>query len=234
MSQCQDIPPLLRDLAEAASTQARVANRYWLALLVTCVFVAFPDPEGGVVQLPFGLATVGEHEFALVGLLLATVITIAFCAAHAQVLRVTAFAHRIMDSPILGQMPGGHDARDFFDLLRLPAVTRVAPLPQLARGRHQFFVDKARVSQRRKWSTALYYLALKLLSIVVYFGLPVVGVVVAVARYLEPAEGVSRVAFLSWLAWPVVVAAALALVHLLVHECLHIIKAARAMTSSQS
>ena len=232
MSHINDIPSALKDLAAAASTQARVANRYWLVLLVIGVFAAVPKKvSNGYIELPFKLGSIEEHDYVLLGLLMLTVIIIAFCSAHAQTLRVQEFIHRMLCKNSFGSMPGGHDGRDYFDALRHPAITRVAPRPQLARGKHQFFVDKDDVSQHRKSITLIYYLFLKLLSILIYFGLPVTALFIAVSRYATTThcfEGYT------WLVLPFVAGAVITLIQLIFYEIAHVLKASKAITSSNA
>ena len=228
MDVTQKLPEVLKDLANAATTQVHVSNRYWLVLLVASTFVAFPgDVKSGMIQLPFNLGKVYQQDFSVVGLLMVSVLVIAFCSAHAQVLRVQSFVHRMLENNALGEMPGGHDGRDFFDALRVPSITRVAPLPQLVRGRNQFFIDKVKVPNGTLIATGMYYAFLKILSIFVYFGFPVLALTVAVSRYRNPAEGGPH---LEWLVWPFVVGAAITLIQLLIYEVHHIWKALKAIS----
>jgi hypothetical protein len=220
----------VKGLAEAVSTQVRVTNRYWLALVALSLFVTSPPAAtGGKVQLPLGLGMVDEASFGFVTVMMVSALVVAFCSAHAQVLRVQVFINGILDSRRPGPSEAGcPNERDYYDALREPAVTRVAPLAQIARGKHQFFSEKRKVSRGVKHATGVYYLYLKVLTILIYFGLPAVALRLAIHRYssaADPIFGSTR------FAWPFVAGAVVALLQMTWLELAGIRRTWRAITS---
>jgi hypothetical protein len=165
---------VVKELAGAASAQSQVANRYWIALITVALVAVLPRPEQGAgMWLPFGLGPIEPGLFypAMFGLVV--VLMIAFASAHAQQVRVQRLSHLAMDrlgnESVLGVRV---HPRDFFDALRLPSVIRLAPLAQLFKGRDVFFGSPVAISAGRRWASALYYLLLKAVSWLVYFGFP--------------------------------------------------------------
>jgi hypothetical protein len=57
-------------------------------------------------------------------------------------------------------------------MLREPSVNRVAALSQLLRGRYQFYGDNLRCPTWLRIISTSYYVVLKSVSLIVYFGLP--------------------------------------------------------------
>jgi hypothetical protein len=81
-------------------------------------------------------------------------------------------------------------------------------LAQIARGKHQFFAEKRNVSRGVKHATGVYYLYLKVLTVLIYFGVPAVALRLAIHRYsnaADPILGSTR------FAWPFVAGAVVAL-----------------------
>jgi len=75
----------------------------------------------------------------------------------------------------------------------------------------------------------VYYLFLKIMSILVYFGMPSLGLLAGVSRYMESdANG-----YTGWLAWPCVIAAAVSILQLVLFEVIHTAKAWNAIISSE-
>lgn len=74
-------------LAQGSSMHAKVANRYWLALIVASVAVATLDggASGGRITMPFELGTVDSQWFYAVCLIILSGIAIAYASAHIQV-----------------------------------------------------------------------------------------------------------------------------------------------------
>ncbi len=167
---------LVKDLAGAVSTQAHVANRAWLALITVALFAVLPHvpDRHGNISLPFNLGDVDQVWFHAIAFSLLIVLTIFFAAAHAQQVRAQKLAQSVVDS-----IAADHKSadvvhpRELFDMLRTPSLNRVAPLAQLLRGKYQFY-STARSCPR--WLTLLsviYYGLLKVVSLIVFFGLPI-------------------------------------------------------------
>jgi hypothetical protein len=126
------------------------------------------------------LGHVDPHFFYPVVFYLLVVLAVAFAAAHAQVIRAGVQVQRMIDLLHQGSpAEAGLDARERFDIGRIPSLNRVAPLAQLA-------IDQLSAIRGRRWWVRilgiLYYILLKLLSILVYYGLPVAAVTKAYAN----------------------------------------------------
>ena len=168
---------VIEKLAKAVSTQAEVANRIWLGLVTVAIFGLLPrapiEKSPGFLDLPFGLGSVEAVSFHLITFLMIVVLAIAFSAAHAQQIRAQTLAQEFINTlPNHATGTLGMHPRELFDLLRLPSLNRVAPLAQLLRGRFQFYRSRTSCPRWLKIVTTLYYIPLKLTSMVVFFGLP--------------------------------------------------------------
>ncbi len=95
-------PPLLKELAEAVSIQSKVANRFWLALMILTLMVMLPqhvdDANSSQAVLPFGIGTIDPTWFYFVAFIMLAVLLIAFCGAHAQQIRVAKLAQDAIDT----------------------------------------------------------------------------------------------------------------------------------------
>jgi len=170
----------VKELAAGVSMQAQVANRVWLALMTAAFVGVLPlaTKAGGRVTLPFGLGDVDQTLFYPLTFSILVVLTIAFAAAHAQPIRAANRAHKAIDNEI----PEGQraEARANFDMLRLPSLNRVAPLAQLLA--EQFTPSGVRrpwllrlLTWLVKLVTVAYYVLLKLVSLLVSYGLPAIA-----------------------------------------------------------
>lgn len=150
-------------------------NRTWLALMTVALVGILPrlPRNDGNVSLPFNLGEVAPVWFHSVVFSILVVLTITFATAHIQQVRAQKLAHSVLDSmvsPALSQ--GDIHPRELFDMCRLPTFTRVAPLPQSLRGKYQFFAGSRACPPWLRLLSVVYYAMLKLVSFVVYFGLP--------------------------------------------------------------
>lgn len=190
----------VRGIADGVSTQSRFANRIWLALMiltfVVLVHAAHPS-EQDKTSLPFQLGTLDTTVFHAVSCPMLAVLLIAFLAAHAQQVRAADLAQRVIDEVEKEKETWPHP-RDIYDVMRHPTLIRVAPLPQLARGKYQFYPESYDCPLLRRILTTSYYVVLKLLGIIVYFFLPIIALCFAFYRFaIEPTTS------LSWLKWVV-------------------------------
>ncbi len=162
----------VKELTQAVSIQAQVANRVWLGLMAVALVVVARTASGGKTTLPF----VGDVDVALFHTLLfwmLIVLTIAFSSAYSAQFR----AHKLAQSFITSNLKshkgrGGVHPRDLFDMLRFPTFNRVAPLAQRILGKAQFYTGAEKTPKWRTVAATIYYLLLKLVSLAVYFGLP--------------------------------------------------------------
>ena len=80
MSDERERRELVKELANAVSTQANVANRAWLAMMTVALFAVLPrvPAKGGNVSLPFNLGEVDPVRFHAVALSIFVVLVITF------------------------------------------------------------------------------------------------------------------------------------------------------------
>lgn len=175
VSKPSDRLTLVRELANAVSTQAQVVNRTWIALMTVALFGILPRsaPHDGDVSLPFNLGQVDPIWFHSVIFCILVVLVIAFASAHAQQVRAQMLAHTVVDSMLTTEaMQDEVHLREWFDMCRLASLTRVAPLAQLLRGKFQFFASTGNCPTWLRLLSVVYYVLLKLVSLLVYFGFP--------------------------------------------------------------
>lgn len=211
----------LKDFAEAASTQAKNANRIWLALLVASSLVAFPEVKDVTtkvdgkevttkrVKLPFNLASVPKEQFGTVGLGVVSALTLAFCSAHLHTVRTQNLGFAFLDEldddvRLIGQR--------YFDAIRVAEFTRVAPFKD-------WLGDylPASFSALRKFVFGV----LKILVTAPYFGLPALAIYEA-AQHLGGSWSL-----VEWIAVVVAAAAGLGLIQCVVADAVHTFVAAK-------
>jgi hypothetical protein len=177
----------IKDLASAVSTQAQVSNRTWLGLLTVAAFALLPQapnvPQPHELTLPFGFPPVDAVTYNVTLFLLLVVLAIAFSAAQAQTVRAQMLAQSFLNSLADRSIKvAGMDPRELFDMLRLPSINRVASLAQSLRGRYQFYRDERNCPGYLRFASTVYYILLRLTSLVVYYGLPAAALWQAHAR----------------------------------------------------
>jgi hypothetical protein len=166
----------IRDLASAASTHARVADRAWIAVITVAVASIFQTP-GKDVFLLFNFRVTDTTSFYTLSFGLLAVLLVAFSAAHAQQVRVIQLALTQVTS-----VPCGDElisSRELFDMFHEPSVVRVAPLAQILRGKFQFSTTVRDCPPCLRRATAAYYAVLKASASVIYFGLPAYALFIA-------------------------------------------------------
>lgn len=161
----------VKDLAEAVSTQARIANRSWLVLMTVALVVLVPR-EGSHFELPLDIGEVAAEWFFPVAFLVLSVMLIGFCVAHAQQVRAQTLAQTSVDALAKSATVETLHPRDLFDMLRVPSISRVAPLAQILQGQYQFYPNARECPPWLRRLSAVYYFALKVVASLVYFGLP--------------------------------------------------------------
>src|ERR1700680_2883174 len=91
---------IVKELADAVSTQAQVTNRSWLGLITVSLFAVLPrvPTRDGNVPLPFSLGEVSPVWFHGIVFVILIVMAIAFASAHAQQVRAQKLAQSVVDS----------------------------------------------------------------------------------------------------------------------------------------
>lgn len=173
--QAQEAVAFVKNLAEAVSTQARVANRAWIAMMGVALVALLPrvPRNGGDVNLPLGLGVVESDSYAVIAFLMLSILVIAFATAHAQQMRAQTLAQRAIDG-LDATLPAGWGVhpRELFDMCRMPSVNRVAPLAQLVRGAYQFHERHDECPKWRRMLSVAYYVSLKGVASMVFFLVP--------------------------------------------------------------
>jgi hypothetical protein len=234
-----EIPSVLKDLADASTKSAEVQNRYWLALAVASLFVVIPpsDDAQGVAttkMLPFGLGSVDSPWFAVLSVLLLSVLVIAFCAAQAHLIRTQELVARILTQRReKGAKLAGNDERDILDALRMPSLSRVSSLAQAIRGRHQFFADKSQISATMLRVTTALHVFWKLLVLVVWLLFPAVALGFAVVLYRRTSVPELLPSVWPALVWPLVSGAAIAWCVTAFTETRYLLRSAIRMSSKE-
>jgi len=175
MSEDREHRVLVRELADGVSTQAHVANSAWIALMTVALLAVLPraPADHGDVSLPFSLGQVDQNWFQTVVFCILLVLSIAFASAHAQQVRALKLAHSTIDSLGKGLPTNGQIyLREGFDMWSKPSLIRVAPLAQSLKGKYQFFPESQNCPTWLRLASVVYYVLLKLASLIVYFGLP--------------------------------------------------------------
>lgn len=175
---------LLKDLATAVSTQAQVANRLWLTLMTVAMFALYhktsPTSASGEVPLFPGWLTVQSADLYPVLSLILIVLSVAFASAHAQQVRAQKLARKQMKS--LRSPENGANPAELFDMLCQPSVIRIAPLAQSLRWNYQFHDTAGGCPEWLWYTSGVYYAALKISAIAIYFLLPLWALFSVTAR----------------------------------------------------
>ena len=176
----KDRRDLVKDLADAVSTQAEVANRTWLALITVAIFALIPHVSLKDISLPFSLGDVSPSWFQGVVFSLLVVLAIAFASAHSQQVRAQQLAQAVISSlgSTLGPMCDIHP-RDYFDMLRKPSLSRIASLAQSLRGKYQFFTTATGLPVWWLRLTVAFYALWKIIVMAIYFVFPIVALLQA-------------------------------------------------------
>lgn len=222
-------PDELKILTEAVSAQTKVSNRAWFALVAFALIIVLPSVEPDKVTLPLGLPEVPADEFYTFALPFLTVLMVYFCQAYAQEVRGSRLAQRLIDMSSAG---GALHPRDVFDLLRVPSVNRVAPLPQAFSG--QFYSLRDTASKMHRWLAAIYYVLLKLFATLVYIGIPVVALVSAVSKFHEITRETNFLKGVEIVSYVFLGLALIAFLEVVVLEIVNLGKAAKAVFRGNS
>ncbi|MBN2707419.1 MAG: hypothetical protein JXR46_00130 [Calditrichaceae bacterium] len=183
-----NVADAVKHLADAASIQIKAANKMWLIIVAISLIALFPptdtNPPAVNVELPFGLATVSNHQFYPILFGLMSVLMVALTSSFAQALRAHFLTIPAVKNIKSNTIAGIHP-QDLFDMFRDVSVNRVAPIAQILRGKYQFSDESENCPQWRRVVTAIYYLILKLIAWGVYWILPAYAYFVAYQKAIE-------------------------------------------------
>jgi hypothetical protein len=128
-----EVPGVVKDLADAVSKQSKYSNQLWLALVAASLPITFSKPDtSGDVMLPFSFGAIDEAIFAPVGFAILFILTMAFLVAYGQAHITSRFAQDFVRST---QSTQDVSARDFYDVLNVATFARVSSLAILMRKR---------------------------------------------------------------------------------------------------
>lgn len=164
---------LVKDLAEAVSTQSEAANRTWLALITVALFALVPHTSEASIPLPFSLGDVPQAWFYGFAFTLLWALAVAFAVVHSQQVRAQKLAQTIIDSlgSSLGPSCNIHP-RDYFDICRKASLIHVASLAQSLRGKYQFYTAKTEAPTWLLIATIFAYAGWKVIAFSIYFVVP--------------------------------------------------------------
>ena len=91
---------LLKKLSEGYSIQSETANKFWLALIVSCIITITgrPDIKSSLIDLPFTLGKVNSADFYTIMIILVCTIIIAYASAMIQAIRARKLIQKILDN----------------------------------------------------------------------------------------------------------------------------------------
>jgi len=167
-------PDSLQKLIEGCSTYFKVSISFWIALAFFSIIIIIPtENDKHLIKLPFNIGEIDKASFYQFTNLVIGILLIAFGSAFCQAIRSRKLI-QIAISKISDKYSFGNDIhiQDIVDSMIYPSLSRVAPLAQSLLGKNQFFskTDKASLGLRR-FST-IYYIILKILSIIVIYLFP--------------------------------------------------------------
>lgn len=186
-----EIPSIIKELADAISKAAGVQNRYWIALILTSIFAVVSQlPSKNNARVLFPGLMVDSSWFIFFAIPILSVLLIAFCAAQAHLVRTHSLADRILctrrkQKNNSGTMVSGEDERDLLHSLLVPSLSHVSALAQVIRGPNQFFVDKKSCFEPLKWCSFIIYFFLKIIVIVVWLIFPAYVFYLSVVQYMN-------------------------------------------------
>lgn len=172
-----------KDLADAVSAQAQIANRFWFSMTTVALFAVLPRDISNkhTINLPFGLGEVAVSAFYTIIYPLMIILVIAFSSTHAQQLSAQNLAQNTLNRMGHDKEKDGIDFRIWFDMWRKPSLNRVAPLP-LALG-------DAFPTRGMSHVIRLYYSILKVVALGIYFVFPLWALWYVYVYRLDPNVG---------------------------------------------
>lgn len=208
-----DIPQLIKDMADALTSATEIQNRYWIAVAVTSLFVVVPQSSAdSLLELPFGLPVVDGRWFGLLGVLVLSALLTAFASSEARLVRIQNLFFTVLENRRRhGHSIAGHDERDFLDAMRKPGLGTVAPLAHVVRGRFQFFRDADACPRKSLAASKSLYVFFKLPAMVVWIALPAAGLFFAMRRFLINGLPEGLPPAVAWLTWLLAAVAALSM-----------------------
>ena len=206
MEYVNKIIPIVKDLSEASSTASKIANQFWIGLIIISVFVLFPTyNNNGEVIAPFGVGVFNPEQYTYWGGIALFSLIMVFCSAYLHSIRVQLLSYKKLDSLRKDDKDiSYYENRELLDSLRLPNLSRVAPIAQIIRGKYQFYDKKSECPTWLLCISGSYYLLLKIFSWGVYFGVPIISYIIACSRTLSLPDYSNKSGFFLHLWSPVI------------------------------
>lgn len=168
---------LIKELAEGHSKQSKIANQFWLVLMISSV-IAFAGNAGANnrYNLPFTLGEVSASDFYFISLILISITTIAFTSAMIQAIRARMLIQKVIDSLTEKERYVEEiHIQDYLDSILTPTYNRVAPISQYLLGKNQFF-GNGKQNKFLKSIGAIFYIILKLLTFGFIYIIPLLAI----------------------------------------------------------
>lgn len=169
---------LLKKLSEGYSIQSETANKFWLALIVSCIITITgrPDIKSSLIDLPFTLGKVNSADFYTIMIILVCTIIIAYASAMIQAIRARKLIQKILDNvDEKDKFTNNVHIQDLVDCTLKPTFNRVAPIAQYLFGDNQFFGDE-KPSKIIKLISTFFYSILKITTLIFIYFIPIVAV----------------------------------------------------------
>lgn len=158
-----EVKPIVRDLAQGFSTQAKIANKRWLAVVVVAILVLAGAEEDGL-----DIAAIGKIEsqfIEVIALAILSALSVAFGSALIQSRIAYDRAMKFMDD--MGE-DAWHQKR-LFDIMVVPTLVGIGPVLN-------YFYDNVSSKPKRQALRHIYMLT-RVLAGMIFFGAPIMAVI---------------------------------------------------------
>jgi hypothetical protein len=124
------------------------------------------------LKLPFSLGEVAKVDFYPICFIFLSLLVICFGCAFAQTFRTAKLLYKAIGDEEDQIIFKNIYLQDVSDAMIYPSLTRVAPLANLVRRKYQFLPEKKNTPRWLHWLTLIYYLILKITTMLVMYLLP--------------------------------------------------------------
>jgi hypothetical protein len=216
----QEIPSLIKDLMDGHSTQNQLASKLWTTLAVASIITVLPyEITNTKIAIPLIDKEVSPDYFYSFCAMLISILFITFCNQHVQVIRSRKFLQRAIDAMTNKYLiPEKIHIQDVIDCTITSHLNRVAPLAQLFQGKYTFFPESNNRPRYIRIFSFSYYVIIKVLTLSVFYGLPVLALVKSLLTISLFTAGFANLSFFKVLLFPTSFIAVVCLLSLLVTE----------------
>jgi hypothetical protein len=189
------IPEYLQKLIDGCSTYVKISIQFWIPLAFFSVVTLAPSiDKEGKFNMPLGFGAFDKQNFYLFSFLISGTFIIGFGSAFAQAMRARKLVQRVVETLKYKMVFNGNVyLEDVVDTLLYPALNRVAPLVQVLHGKKQFFPEAKDVSMAKNWLAGIYYILLKVLSVLILYAFPAESLIVAYRSFITSAHSITLI-----------------------------------------